>query len=86
LGIDNLNFSASVPVQPVSLDIQVSGAGILLGWPTTMGVNYQIEYKDDLAAPAWTLLGSPVPGTGGSISVTNDITLSTHRFYRIIAQ
>jgi Lamin Tail Domain len=86
LGIDNLNFSASVPAQPVSLDIQVSGAGILLGWPTTMGVNYQIEYKDDLAAPIWTLLGSPVPGTGGSISVTNDITLSTHRFYRIVAQ
>jgi regulation of enolase protein 1 (concanavalin A-like superfamily) len=86
LGLDNLNFSASVPVQPVSPDIQVSGAGILLGWPTTMGVNYQIEYKDDLAAPVWTPLGSPVPGTGGSISVTNDITLSTHRFYRIIAQ
>ena len=86
LGIDNLSFSANVSQQPVLLDIQVSGGGILLSWPTTLGVNYQIEYKDDLAAPAWTPLGSPVPGTGGSISVTNDITLSVQRFYRIITQ
>jgi hypothetical protein len=86
LGLDNLSFSASVPAPPVALDIQVSGAGILLIWPTIMGVNYQIEYKDDLAAPAWTPLGSPVPGTGGSVSVTNDLTLSAQRFYRIVAQ
>jgi hypothetical protein len=86
LGIDNLNFSANVSAQPVSLDIQVSRAGILLNWPTTIGVNYQIEYKDDLAAPVWTPLGSLMPGTGGLISVTNDISLSTHRFFRIITQ
>ena len=86
LGIDNLSFSASVPVQPVSLGIQVTGASILLSWLTTPGVRYQIEYKDNLAAPTWTPLGSPVPGTGGSISVTNDITLSVHRFFRIITQ
>ena len=86
LGIDNLSFSASVPAQPVSLDIQVSGAGILLSWPSTLGVNFQLEYTDNLAAPAWTPLGSPVPGTGGSISVTNDISLSVQRFFRIVAQ
>jgi regulation of enolase protein 1 (concanavalin A-like superfamily) len=86
LGLDNLSFSANASQQPVSLDIQVVGAGILLSWPSVLGVNYQIEYKDDLAAVAWTPLGSPVPGTGGSISVTNDITLSVQRFYRIITQ
>lgn len=42
--------------------------------------------KLKLSIPIWTPLGSPAPGTGGSISVTNDISLSVHRFFRIITQ
>jgi hypothetical protein len=76
LGIDNLSFSASVLPVPIPLDIQISGANLLLNWPTTSGLSYQVEYKDDLTGPTWIPLGSPIPGTGGSISVTNDFTLS----------
>jgi len=86
LGIDNLSFSASVLPVPIPLDIQISGANLLLNWPTTSGLSYQVEYKDDLTGPTWIPLGSPIPGTGGSISVTNDFTLSTHRFFRISVQ
>jgi hypothetical protein len=65
------------PGATMPFGIQVSGTNILLNWATTDGQNYQIQYKDDLTAPNWIPLGSPVLGTGGFISVTNDINLST---------
>jgi len=65
------------PGATMPFGIQVSGTNILLNWATTNGQNYQIQYKDDLTAPNWIPLGSPVLGTGGFISVTNDINLST---------
>jgi lamin tail-like protein/carbohydrate binding protein with CBM4/9 domain len=88
LAIDNLNFSATT--QPVTMlpaiSIQVSGGNLMLNWPSTVGLNYQIQYKDDLTAPTWTPLGSPLAGTGAFISVTNNFTSSAQRFYRILVQ
>ena len=86
LSMDNLSFSANVPLTPMVVNAQVSGTSLLLGWPSTNGFNYQIEYKDDLSAPNWTPLGAPVPGTGGFISVTNSITSGNQRFYQILVQ
>jgi hypothetical protein len=82
LAIDNLNFSASVP-RPVPLHALVSGNSLILNWTGTEGQTYQLEYKDDLLAPAWTPLGGPVTGTGGTVTLTNDITASTTRFFRL---
>ena len=67
LAIDNLSFSASVPV-PVPLSLQTSGTNLVLSWPGIPGQIYQLEYKDDLTAPTWTPLGSPVTGNGGSLT------------------
>ena len=47
------------------------------------GQTYQIEYKDDLTAPAWTPLGSPVTGTGGTLTITNNFGASPQRFFRL---
>jgi hypothetical protein len=69
---------------PVSL--QVSGANFTLNWSSTIGLNYQIQYKDDLAASNWTSLGNLMPGTGGLMSATNNITSATQRFYRILIE
>ena len=82
LGIDNFSFSASVPV-PVLLDIEATGTDLLLNWPGAAGQSYQLEYKDDLAAPAWTPLGSPVLGTGGTLTSTNDFGASSQRYFRL---
>ena len=62
LGIDNFTFSASVPQPP--MNIQVSGTNVLLSWPTTVGVNYQLEYNNNLNTSDWIPLGNSVPGTG----------------------
>ena len=82
LGIDNLSFSASVPL-PVPVDIQTSGTNLFLNWPAVAGQTYQLEYKDDLAAPAWTPLGDPVTGTGGPLTLTNNFGASPQRFFRL---
>ncbi|MGH7977167.1 MAG: hypothetical protein ACREC8_10970 [Limisphaerales bacterium] len=85
LGIDDLSFSASISL-PVSMNIQVLGTNFFLSWSAPVGQTYQIEYKDNLNAPSWTPLGDPILGTGGIVTVTNSLTLSTQRFFRIVLQ
>jgi hypothetical protein len=84
LGIDNLSFSANAA--PPALNAVFSGSNLALNWMSLTGHTYQIEYKNDLTAPAWTPLGSPITGTGGLISITNGITSSAQCFFRIMAQ
>jgi hypothetical protein len=81
LGIDNLSFSADT-VLP-TLNVRVSGTNLLMNWPMVTGQKYQLEYKDDLAAPAWTPLGNPVTGTTGALTVTNDFGVAPQRFFRL---
>ncbi len=73
LGIDNFTFSASVTQSP--MNIQVSGTNVLLSWPTIVGVNYQLEYNNNLNTSDWIPLGNSVPGTGVvetlNIGITN---------------
>jgi len=82
LGIDNLSFSASVPL-PVPLSVQVSGTNLFLNWPGVAGQTYQLEYKNNLTDPAWTPVGSPVTGTGGALALTNSSGDSAQRFFQL---
>ena len=82
LGIDNLSFSASVPIS-VPLVIEPTGTNLLVAWPGMAGQTYQLEYTDDLASPAWTPLGNPVTGTGNPVYTTNSFGASTHRYFRL---
>jgi hypothetical protein len=85
LGIDNLSFSASSQATPapVPLTFQTTTTNLVLSWTSVAGQNYQLEYKDDLSAPAWTALGTPFVGTGATLSLTSDFTQSSQRFYRL---
>jgi len=56
---------------------------LILSWPSIAGQNYQLEYKDDLSAPTWTPLGSPVTGTGGTLTSINSFGASNQRFFRL---
>ena len=82
LGIDNLSFSASVPVS-VPLSVQSSGANLLLNWPGLAGQTYQLEYKTNLTDSTWTPLGSPLTGTGSTLYSTNPIGTFSERFFRL---
>ncbi|MEY4916256.1 MAG: hypothetical protein RL616_169 [Verrucomicrobiota bacterium] len=82
LAIDNLTFSASVPVS-VPVNIQISGTNLVLNWTGIAGQAYQLQFKDDLTAPTWTPLGAPVTGNGGSLNLTNPVGTTTQRFFRL---
>ena len=82
LGIDNLSFSASVPLS-VPLSFQASGTNLFLNWPAVAGQIYQLEYKTNLTDPSWIPLGNPVTGTGGTLTLTNNIGASSQRFFRL---
>ncbi len=82
LAIDNLSFSASVPLA-VSLNLQAAGTNLLLNWFGVAGQTYQLQYKNNLADPAWTPVGSPVTGIGANLSLTNSLGTSTQRFFRL---
>jgi len=87
LAIDNLSFSAStlgaVTAPELGL-VNLSGSTLTLAWPSVAGALYRLQYKDDLAAPAWATLGNDIPGTGAPVSVQLDLTAAPQRFYRIM--
>jgi hypothetical protein len=71
-----------VPVS-VPVVIQPVGTNLLVTWPGVTGQTYQLEYTDDLAAPSWTPVGSPVTGTGGTLYTTNNFGASPQRYFRL---
>ena len=82
LGIDNVRFSASIPL-PVPLRAQAAGANLFLNWPGAAGQTYQLEYKNNLTDPVWTAMGNPITGTGGTLALTNHVGASAQRFFRV---
>jgi len=85
VAIDNVAFSASVEsaVGSIPVGIELVGSNVVLSWSSLVGQTYQIEYKDDLNSPTWIPLGNAIPGTGSTISVSNAVSTSTHRFFRL---
>jgi hypothetical protein len=82
LAIDNVSFSASVPI-PVPIAIQTAGTNLILNWSGVAGQTYQLEYKNNLTDPTWTPLGSPVTGNGGTLTTTNNFGAAGQRFFHL---
>jgi hypothetical protein len=83
--------TATVAVQPVPPTVKYCAAvadkemfGLLFS--TIPGGHYQVEYKDDLAAPAWTPLGPAQTAASTTLTMADDCNFFTnqHRFYRIV--
>jgi hypothetical protein len=82
LAIDDLSFSASAPL-PVPLNAQISGTNLFLNWPGLDGQSYQLEYKTNLLDPLWMPVGNPVTGTGGTLTITNNLGSASESFFRL---
>jgi len=76
-------FSVVVSIAPLISGIGVTGNTFSFGFATAVGRTYQVDYSDTLAENSWLALGSPIAGTGGVVTITADIRLSAHRFYRV---
>jgi hypothetical protein len=83
--------SGILTVDPTPLlsgvDVNVNGINqFIISWPTVTGHTYQLEYKDDLMAAVWTPQGSSLPGNDAMAVVTNNISDSPQRFFRVQVQ
>jgi hypothetical protein len=78
-------FQVSVLGYPPSLSFTLTGGVPSLTWNAVASRLYQIQYKDRLLDAEWKNLGSPLPATGGSLSVDDDTApLHPSRFYRAV--
>jgi len=77
------SFTVTVFPRPQVSGAQVRSNQFIFSWFAPAGQNAQLEYSDDLVVGAWSPLGSPFTGAGTTISVTNNITASQRRFFRL---
>jgi Carbohydrate binding module (family 6) len=78
-------FMLSPTVPDLKLKAVLSGANIIISFPTQTGLNYQVMYKANLSDASWTPLGSSTPGNGAVQSVT-DSAAGASRFYQVQSQ
>ena len=78
---EHVNFFMLVPAVP-NLTASISGPNVILSFPTVSGLNYTVQWKNNLTDPAWTPL-STVPGNGTVMSVNDSLSGQNQRFYRL---
>lgn len=80
-----------VSVTPIpSLAIQtatVLPSGFRLGWRTTTGLVYQVQYTTNLLKASWSNLGPPISATSNSLTVVDSAAVGSPgpRFYRLMS-
>jgi len=73
-------LSAPLPI----VEISFNAPTVTLIWNTLPGRTYRVEYKDDLSAPQWSVLGDSIEAMGTSASASEIVSPIRHRFYRIV--
>jgi hypothetical protein len=77
------SFTVIVVLPPTLAGATLNGTELTLNWWSVPGQMYQVEYKDELDEPEWKPLGSVMAGTGGQLSITNNLSSSPQRFFRL---
>lgn len=71
------------PVTPITLTNFASvAAGIRFSFNSDAGVNYLVEFKNDLADPVWQSLAT-LAGNGGLLHITNTPAATGARFFQV---
>jgi len=76
--VDGFHIQAS----PIAIDASYKGTNVVISFLTQSGLNYQVQYKNNLADTAWALLGGVNPGNNAVQSV-GDLANGSSRFYRL---
>jgi hypothetical protein len=87
--VQYVNGTLQVFLAPQLAGAKVSVNGtqqFVVSFPTITGQMYQLEYKDNLSAATWTPLGDSMAGNDAMVAVTNNISASPHRFFRVEVQ
>jgi hypothetical protein len=82
------NFSPREPnnlAGPLQITtISLSGGIVTLTWDTIPGRRYRVEFKQDLSAPVWNVLGEDIAAGGNSATMNNPIGSGGRGFYRVV--
>jgi len=76
------------PLPAVQPQMQVAASdanGLTFSFTTQPGFDYSVQYTTSLAPINWQVLTN-VPGSGGTITVTDSVNAAGQRFYRVLAQ
>src|SRR5262249_49686296 len=65
--------------------VRLSGTNVSFDFQTVSGFNYLVQYTDSLNPPNWLPLVT-ISGDNTLKTITDPITASTQRFYRVVIQ
>ena len=54
-----------------------------LSWPSSAGLEYQVQVKTQLSQAAWTDLSSSITADGTTATTTDSVEPGQQRFYRV---
>lgn len=82
---DTYNELVRVVIVPFKLALQLTGAlhSATLSWDAVIGKKYQVQFKSDLTAAAWTNLGSPLTATDFTLSAPDNAATGL-KIYRVL--
>jgi YVTN family beta-propeller protein len=79
----------SVPTAPApqinGMSLALNNNGVALNWYAVAGLACQLQYKNNLADPAWTTLSTNIAGIGALSASDPTRPTNAARFYRILA-
>lgn len=62
---------------------RVVPGGVRLEFGSVQGKTYRLEASTNLVAGSWSVASSPIPGTGGTVVLTQPTAAVPYRFYRL---
>jgi subtilisin-like proprotein convertase family protein len=63
-----------------------SNSIVRFNWSAMPGPHYQVQYRTNLAVGAWQNLGSSILGTNTTMGITDIVSNSPIRFYRVLVE
>jgi hypothetical protein len=75
---------------PTITSLKVTGSNAVISFTTVSKVVtnelYEVDYRNDLKTGTWLILTNGIPGTGGTLSITDSRAAGqSRRFYRVVA-
>jgi len=80
--IDDISLSPGASTQTNVL-FAPPQPGVEIGWPSSAGKFYDVQWSADLGRSAWSNLVSALPGNGGTNRVADVCATNELRFYRV---
>jgi lysophospholipase L1-like esterase len=73
-----------LPVPPRVTAFSVAGTNVALRFSSVSNQLYIVESRDDLGPRSWVTVTNNIPGSGGIVAITNQVSAAvTKRFYRV---